>query len=74
MTAQEQKDLDEAKAKVQEIKVSAYEYMASALRYTERDFATSGHKNLQSMLEYILKAREKDIKRIWDAYVKKYPD
>lgn len=74
MNEQEQKDLNEAKAKVQEIKVSAYEYMASALRYTEKDFASSGHKNLHSMLEYILRAREKDIKKIWDAHLKRYPD
>ena len=75
---EESKDLEEAKAKVVKLKLDAFDYMASMLRYNDRDFVTSGYPNgradLGKALEYVVRRRNTEIENIWKAHVKKYPD
>lgn len=74
MSEEEYKDLEDMKDKVANIKIGAFDYMESALRYKPEDFKHSGHKDLPSMLEYILRARKKDIDKAFKEFLKKYPD
>ena len=74
MSDEEYKDLEEMKDKVIQCKIDAFDYMHSMLRYNETDFKHSGHKDLASALEYIIKVRSKETDKLISNHIKKYPD
>ena len=76
MTEQESKDLEETKAKVAEIKLHTWDYLRSIFRYTEMDMISSGFRNKTKgeAMQIIFNNAQEKIEKLFDTYVKKYPD
>ena len=74
MSEAEFKDLEEMKDKVEELKIKQVDYMLSMLRYSETDFKHSGYKSLEHAVVSLLKTTEKEVNKIIESYIRKYPD
>jgi hypothetical protein len=76
MTEQEAADLEVMKAAMQKKKLECYSYMESLDRADARQLETSGYggKTNAEAMQHAFKMFQKDIKKLVDAHVKKYPD
>ncbi len=75
MTPEEQSDLDIMKGKIHDIKIQTYDYMRYLARYSEQELLQSGHRkgNAQALLDTFNKS-QRDIQKLQDDFVRKYPD
>lgn len=75
-TEEEQKDIEKLKADMQAKKLSTYDYMSSILNYTDRSMEASGYGKFTraEAIKKILEDSRKDMKKLMDAHLKKYPD
>ncbi len=75
MTDEEQKDLDKLKADQLAKKLQCYDYLVHLSRCSDTELLHAGHRKgkPQAILDTVL-SFEKDIKKLADAYIRKYPD
>lgn len=75
MTEQETKDLEEMKAKIQELKLSIYDYMVHLSECSEEQLKMSGHRfgQLRAIAD-TLRNTQNRIRKAHQEYLKKYPD
>lgn len=76
MNEQEMKDLEEMKAMIRDKKVSTFDYLTMVSRYNEIDLLHSSYrgKTIAQAMEAIVLSAMKDIKKLTDNYIRKYPD
>lgn len=76
MTEQEQKDIDELKKAVDAKKISTFNYLGAIEQADERHLLTAGYggKTNAEAMRIIFVAAKKELKRLMDAHLKKYPD
>lgn len=76
MDEQEKKDLDVLSAAVHTQKTACYSYLESLDKADARQLETSGYRgktNAEAM-QHAFRLFQRDIKKLIDAHVKKYPD
>lgn len=74
MSEQQYNDMEAMKDKVIQRKVDSMDYAISALRYTEQDLKSSGHKSVEGMIRYIVENCNRDCLKLINDHVRKYPD
>ena len=74
MNEQEKKDLEEAQAKVQEIKVNCFDHMRYIMNMSAGELRHSGHASIGAGLEWTFKNADRKVNKIWEDHIKKYPD
>lgn len=76
MTEQESKDLEKLKADMLTVKVNFYSMCQSLNRADARQLETMGCRNMSSgdAMQHFFKSYERDLKKLQDTHVKKYPD
>jgi len=74
MTEQESKDLAELKEAIKAEKIACFEYQVALVRMDPKNLIHVGHKTLESGVMSSVKSSMAKIKKLTDAYVKKYPD
>jgi hypothetical protein len=75
-TPQEEADLKEMLSKIQNVKDSAFDYLAEVQRMSPADLIASGYRNktnAEAMAEAFKNAQGR-IQRLTLAHVRKYPD
>lgn len=71
----EQKDLDELKAKVVELKLACFDWQVEISKMSEKEQITCGHRFGTAQAVYtILLDNRKKIANLDKAYLKKWPD
>ena len=74
MTEQEKVDSDILKAKVNELKISCFEYMEQQSRFDATMLKCCGHKTIQDAVMYSLNSTKQQIDKLLKEYFRKYPD
>lgn len=75
MTEEEQKDIQQLRADIQQQKVVCFDYMDHLSQLDDRQLALSGHRKgtAQAVFDTLL-SYQKNIEKLRALYLKKYPD
>lgn len=75
LSEQEQADLTLLLEAQKQLKIDRMEYMLSFLRYTPDNFKHSGYpQGLHQAIESVLRMTSKELDKLTNAHIKKYPD
>lgn len=71
---QEQADLDALKIAIAKFKLDCYDGQWALTRLTPEQLGHSGYKSIAEGLLYRVQSTQREIKRLTDAHIRKYPD
>lgn len=76
MTENEQKDLETLKTDIQECKLRFYDYALYITRMNPTELEQAGHRNktVAEALLSVYQNSQKELKKLTDAHIRKYPD
>jgi len=76
MTEQESQDLETLKANVLKRQIQFYEYAVYLDRMSTEELTNCGYRNKTNSdaIHSAFKDSQKDIKKLHDSYIRKYPD
>lgn len=74
MSPQETNDLNELNEAVLKLKVSCIDTQMAMSKYRPEELKSSGFKTVEDAIKFVLLSKSKEIQKITNDYLKKYPD